>query len=154
MKRLKLTLALIFGLAIAPSIALAHQVETNYQLKSDTLEIQSVFSTGEAFESAQIIVYSPQNPDQPWLEAKTDQNGEFMFNPDPAIAGDWKVEIGEDSHWDRLIIPVTEGEIKIDEIAYLPDTHIHEHYDLANQFLFTLIAVGGIVGFKVLSRKF
>jgi nickel transport protein len=153
-KGLNSTIALILGLSLFPSIASAHQIEVNYQLKSNALEIQSVFSTGEVFDAAKVVVYSPENPDQPWLETTTDQNGEFLFQPDPSITGNWAVEIGEDSHWDRLIIPVKQETIEVQKIARVEVDHPHEHYNLANQFLIGAIAVGGVMGLRILRQKF
>jgi nickel transport protein len=153
MKNLKFILGLLLGLSLSPTVALAHQVETNYFLQSKGLELKSIFSNGDAFKNAKIVIYSPENSEQPWLEGQTDQNGDFLFTPDPTINGNWTIEIGEDNHWDRLVIPVNQGNIETDEIAYSPNHEPHEHYSLADQFLIGLIALGGVMGVKIFTRR-
>lgn len=156
LKQLNLTLAGILGLVLTPQIVFAHSLETNFRLQSNALELQSVLSNGETLKDAKVVIYAPNDRENPWFEGKTDANGEFEFNPDPAIAGNWSVEIGEDDHWDRLIIPVNQQGIEMNEISEVPETPAHEHYSIAsinNQFMITAIALGVGIGFSALTRK-
>lgn len=146
-------LTLLFGLAIAPKAVFAHAVETNYQMIADSLEIQSTFGTEEVFPNAPIVVYSPDNPTEPWLEGTTDAEGKFVFNPDPSIAGEWSIEIGEDSHWDRLTIPVDDRGIDLDEIGRLDEPPAHHHRYFANPFMIAAVALGTGIGGRLLGRK-
>jgi nickel transport protein len=154
MKQLKLTLAVILGLVICPKIVSAHAIETNFQLQSNALKIQSSFSNGEVYPDAKVVIYSPNDADHPWFEGRTDQNGEFKFNPDPTIAGNWSIEIGEDNHWDRLIVPVDNKGVEFELISQLKPSRPHEHYDVASQFLIGAISLGTGIGFSFVSRKF
>ncbi|MGD1852234.1 MAG: hypothetical protein ACFCBU_17150 [Cyanophyceae cyanobacterium] len=107
-------------LAVLPSVAHAHAITTDYRLlpeRVNTLEIQSTFSEIESFPNAPVVVYSPNNPDQPWMTGTTDENGKFNFQPEPGVTGVWSVEIGEDSHWDQLDIPVGNRGIELDQIS-------------------------------------
>ena len=156
LKQLSKIFALALGLVITPKIVLAHAIQTNYLLESDTLEIQSVFGAIEESPNpnAQVTIYAPNNPEQPWLETQTDGNGEFSFKPDFELQGEWAVEIGDGNseHWDRIIVPITDQGIDYIEISDLPSDD-HQHYDLANPVLITLIGLSGAIGLKLLTRK-
>ncbi|NET05127.1 MAG: DUF4198 domain-containing protein [Symploca sp. SIO2B6] len=152
-KQLIFTLSLLLALVAYPIKASAHSLETDYQLKSNALEIQATFSNGEPFPDAAIVVFSPDDPTHPWLEARTDENGKFIFNPEQALAGDWSIEIGEDSHWDNIIVPVSDRGISLEEISYLDKHDSDHHYHLTNQFIVLGIALGGGLSSRFLSRK-
>jgi len=150
--------ALLLSIVSLPKVALGHAVETDFQSMSDRLEIQSMFSTGEAFEGAPVVVYAPNDPTTPWLETTTDENGQFVFQPDPSIPGEWSIEIGEGGHWDNLIVPVGDAGIQSENISYLDGQPYHTHnpnriahrHILAGVLGVTL--VGGIGG-GILRRK-
>ena len=113
-------IASLLGIGLFPSVAHAHAITTDYRLlpeRSNTLEIQSTFSEVESFPGAPVVVYSPENPDQPWILGTTDEEGKFSFQPEPGVTGIWSVEIGEDSHWDQLNVPVGDRGIELDQIS-------------------------------------
>ena len=158
MKKLVFGSVLLLGLVVNPGRAFAHAIETDYQLLIDTfamqtLEIQSVFSTGEVFPNAPVVVYSPEDPDTPWLEGTTDESGKFIFNPDPTMAGEWSVEIGEDSHWDRLQIPVSDRGIDFDAISYIDGHRPHLHHPFTDQLVVAGAAICSALGGQFLGRK-
>ena len=119
MKKLSLIgLALISSLVIPLEKASAHMVETDYLLSPDNgLAIDVNFSTGEPLADAPVKIYSPDNLEEPWMEGRTDENGEFSFKPDQERKGEWTVEIGEFSHADYLSVPVESDGIQIDNIS-------------------------------------
>ncbi|NJN76088.1 MAG: hypothetical protein HC796_07650 [Synechococcaceae cyanobacterium RL_1_2] len=88
MKKLPLTLLVLSILGFFAPNASAHMLETNYALKLDSLELEANLSNGEALSGGKIVVYAPNNPDTPWLEASTDEQGKFVFSPDPRIKGE------------------------------------------------------------------
>lgn len=108
-----LALGLVLGL---PTKVFAHAVQTNFVMTSD-LELQSVFSTGEPFQQAEVKVFAPNNPNEPWLQGTTDEKGNFSFKPDPSIPGNWEVQIGEGGHADYLTVPVTEQGVDEKQIS-------------------------------------
>ena len=59
---------------------------------------------GEPMALAQVAVYSPENPDQPWATGQTNQEGEFEFSPDSA--GNWDVVIRQAGHGTSVSVPV------------------------------------------------
>ncbi|MBP0012662.1 MAG: carboxypeptidase regulatory-like domain-containing protein [Roseofilum sp. SBFL] len=150
--------AVLLSIVSLPKVALAHSVETDYQSMSDRLEIQSMFSSGEAFEGAPVVVYAPNDPTTPWLETTTDENGEFVLQPDPSIPGEWSVEIGEGGHWDNIIVPVSGEGIESENISYLEGHpyHTHNRNRIANRYILAGVVgvtlVGGIGG-GILRRK-
>jgi nickel transport protein len=120
MKKLPLTLLVLSVLGLFAPNASAHMLETNYALKLDSLELEANLSNGESLSGGKIVVYAPNNPDTPWLEASTDEQGKFVFRPDPTIEGDWSIEIGEDSHWDNIIVPVDDMGIELEAVSSVP----------------------------------
>ncbi len=156
MKSILTLSAVLLSLVSLPKVALAHSVETDFQSMSNRLEIKSMFSTGEAFENAPVVIYAPNNPTQPWLEAKTDANGEFVFQPDPSIPGEWSIEIGEGGHWDQIIVPVNEQGIESEKVGYRDGHPYHTHNPIANRYILTGVvgvAIIGGVGSGLLRRK-
>lgn len=129
----------LLSLVLFPAPTLAHSVQTDYQMESDALQLQSTFSTGEAFGDAPVTVYAPNDSTRPWLQGTTDRQGNFSFQPDPKLVGEWSVEIGsvDADHGDMLTVPVSERGIEIDAISQNPYDAPHK---LARQVL-----VGGAV---------
>ncbi len=107
-----------------PAKVLAHAVETNYQLSSQ-LELQTVYSSGEPLQQAEVIVYAPNDPSKPWLVGKTDEQGKFSFLPDSSIPGDWSVEIHQEGHEDYLTVPVTNQGVDVNNISEGNGKDIH-----------------------------
>jgi nickel transport protein len=104
-----------------PGAAAAHSVQTDYLISSQSeMDLAVTFSTGEAFEKAPVKIYAPNNPTKPWLEGKTDAQGRFAFKPDPALKGDWRLEVGvvnTGDHGDILTVPVGEKGIESKRIS-------------------------------------
>ena len=104
-----LPVLLILTLALGcPQAALAHSVETDYTVSDrfDRLDLQAKFSTGEPFQDAPVKIYAPGNLEEPWLEGTTDLEGQFAFQPEPSIQGEWTLQVGQFDHADILQIPV------------------------------------------------
>ncbi|MCU0526600.1 MAG: hypothetical protein MUF72_17455 [Elainella sp. Prado103] len=128
-KTLLFSMTVLLSCWLLPAPAFAHTVQTDYQLVADGLQVQSTFSTGEAFQGAIVKVFAPNQSDQPWLEGTTDVDGKFSFQPDQAIAGEWSVEIGEGDHGDILSVPVNAQGVDVEAISQAPDLP-HVHSDL------------------------
>lgn len=141
MRQFLIILAVLVSLLGFPESAFAHSVETNYHLQADLLEIEAVFSTGEAFEDADVVVHPPSESDIPEIQGLTDQEGKFIFEPDYSIVGDWSVEIGEGSHWDKLVIPVSDRGIDVDAISQTHYDLPHYHFNFGRQLAVVEIAL-------------
>lgn len=148
---------LLFGLFLFPQPASAHLVETYYSAKDNSLEIQALFSTGELFNGADVIIHPPSNSNYLEIHGFTDEEGKFVFHPDYSVPGVWSVEIGdemEDNHWDMLTVPVTERDIQIEAISHVDlDIREHHHYNFASQIAISAIALTCGICVQLFRRK-
>jgi nickel transport protein len=85
---------------------LAHGVAIEYRA-TQAYEIQAAYDTGAPMVDAQVAIYSPDEPSEPWLTGTTDAEGRFIFSP--SRAGHWEVQIRQAGHGDVLVIPVADG---------------------------------------------
>lgn len=53
---------------------------------------------------AQVVVYSPDNSEQPWTTGQTNEAGKFEFSPD--AVGNWEVVIRQAGHGTTVSVPV------------------------------------------------
>ncbi|MGF1496695.1 MAG: carboxypeptidase regulatory-like domain-containing protein [Elainellaceae cyanobacterium] len=107
MKRtLLIPLLLWAGVALAPR-AIAHGTQIEYRT-TQALEVQASYDTGKPMANAQVVVYAPDNPAEPWLTGTTDEQGRFTFTPDPSLPGQWDVQVRQAGHGDIVSIPLGE----------------------------------------------
>lgn len=93
---------LCFGVAQA---AFAHGVKLTQQPTS-AIEIQAAYDSGTPMVNAQVNVYAPDNPASPWRVGVTDDQGVFVFVPDPQKSGYWEVQVRQAGHGGVVSIPV------------------------------------------------
>ncbi|MGK7957663.1 MAG: hypothetical protein AB4063_20760 [Crocosphaera sp.] len=124
MKKLIFAVPILLGVLGISSKSMAHTMFTNYLL-NDKLEFQTTYSTDEVAANAEVYVYAPNNFDEPWLEARTDEEGRFAFLPDTSIPGDWEVQIIDEGHGEVLIVPVTEDGVDYENISYELKQDLH-----------------------------
>jgi nickel transport protein len=97
---------------VAP--ALAHGAKLEYQ-PINGIEIQARYDSGDPMKAAQVNIYAPDNPTEPWLTGTTDDAGHFIFTPDPSRPGNWEVMVRQAGHGDVLAIPVAaDGRLAVD----------------------------------------
>ncbi len=90
-----------------PQPGQAHGVVIQHQpVAAQTIVAQ--YEAGKPMANAQVTVYAP-NGDSPWLQGTTDQDGRFLFTPDPAQPGDWQVRVRQAGHGGIITIPVQAG---------------------------------------------
>ena len=77
-------------------VAWAHGVQI--KVNSAAIEIQATYSNGQPLREAQVQVYSPNDPKQPWLSGTTDRDGHFSFAPDTNQPGNWNVSVRQAGH--------------------------------------------------------
>ena len=53
---------------------------------------------------AHVVVYRPENPEEPWTTGQTNETGEFVFSPD--APGNWDVVIRQAGHGTSVSVPV------------------------------------------------
>lgn len=123
-------LILLFSLFILcgfSDAALAHAIETDYafDLIRSELAFTSTFSNGEAVAGAEVKIYAPNSPEQPWAEAVMDEQGNFSFLPDTSMPGEWKIQIKQEGHEDIWVIPVNQNQIEFDKISRTDQSDLH-----------------------------
>ncbi|MDY6796644.1 MAG: carboxypeptidase regulatory-like domain-containing protein [Actinomycetota bacterium] len=100
-------LLLILG---APE-AMAHGVAISYTT-SEGIEIAACYDNGEPMSEAQVTVYAPGEPSDPWLTGTCDEEGKFFFVPDTELPGTWEVKVRQAGHGDIISIEVEEGAVE------------------------------------------
>ena len=116
-------------------------MQTNFNF-IDELEFQSVYSSGEPAKKAKVIIYAPNNPDEPWMVGETDEEGRFSFLPDNSIPGEWEVEFEQEGHGDILTVPVNEKGVDFNNISQEDNTDIHYSSMPLNPLSSLLITAG------------
>ena len=102
--------------------ALAHGTVIELSVvNADTVAILAEFDTGEPMSEAQVIIYAADNPREAWLTGVADQNGEYSFELDTSIAGQWSVAVRTAGHGDiRYLYVANNGSIELEEISERP----------------------------------
>lgn len=77
--------------------AAAHGALVEYR-QVPGLVIEARYESGQPMAGAQITVYAPDNPTEPWLTGTGDQDGHFSFVPDPQLSGTWTVQARQAGH--------------------------------------------------------
>lgn len=96
-------LCFVVGLSLSPSVAQAHAAIMKYKI-APAISLEAMYEGGEPMAQAQITVYAPDNPADPWLMGKTDEKGRFTFTPDQTITGEWAVQARQAGHGAMLHI--------------------------------------------------
>ena len=109
-------LLLALGLATTAS---AHGVKLAYKINM-VIEITAAYDTGEPMGGAQVAVYAPDDPTTPWLTGVCDENGRFIFMPDPSKPGTWDVQVRHMGHGGMIHIPIGEGVATSGGTGYTP----------------------------------
>lgn len=103
------TLLLTFSLA---ATAYAHGVVITYTLKANgQVELQAEFDTGERMANAQVTIYSPEDPLNPWLTGTADAEGRYVFVIDPEMPGIWDIQYRKAGHGDIVHLQLEAGMI-------------------------------------------
>lgn len=100
----------LLALAGTASTAFAHGVSITYTA-SQTLvvEIDAAFDNGEPMAEAQVSVYAPNNPTQPWMRGITDAQGHFTFVPNQSLPGTWEVTVRQSGHGGTMYVEVSDN---------------------------------------------
>lgn len=112
------TVALVIKMAVAFAFALivyasseevsAHGVDLEYY-ERNAIEIIAHYDTGEPLAEAQVAVFAPGSPAEPWLTGQCDESGRFYFVPDPQMPGLWEVQVRQAGHGGLIRIEVGEN---------------------------------------------
>jgi len=98
----------LLALLLAPAMTVrAHGAHIEYTINM-TVEIVAAYDTGTPMAGGQVTVYAPDDPATPWLEGVCDEDGRFVFTPDPTKPGTWDVQVRQAGHGDMVHIPIGE----------------------------------------------
>lgn len=81
---------------IAPLPALPHAALIEAEA-AQAIRLHAFYDTGEPMAEAQVIVFAPDTPSEPWARGTTDAEGRFVFVPGPE-AGRWTVQVRQAGH--------------------------------------------------------
>jgi nickel transport protein len=99
-----LALLLILGTS---TTAYAHGAKIDYTVNM-TIDIVAKYDTGEPMGGAQVVVYAPDDPSNPWLTGVCDDEGRYSFTPDTSMPGTWSIQVRQSGHGDIVHIPIGE----------------------------------------------
>ena len=87
-----------FGIAVcvSPLSALSHAALIEAET-AQAIRLHALYDTGAPMSHAQVIIYAPDDPGNPWGRGVTDRDGRFEFIPD-ATAGRWSVQVRQSGH--------------------------------------------------------
>ncbi|MDY7020088.1 MAG: carboxypeptidase-like regulatory domain-containing protein [Cyanobacteriota bacterium] len=77
--------------------ASAHGVKIEHRT-TQSIEINAQYDTGKPLSNAQVTIYAPNDPTTPWQQGQTDEQGNFVFIPDPTQTGYWDVKVRQAGH--------------------------------------------------------
>lgn len=96
-------------LIMLPLTAAAHGVEISSSAVSG-VEITALYDSGQPMSGAQVSIFTPDDPLEPWLTGLCDEQGKFFFVPDYSRPGLWEVMVRQAGHGDLIRIEVTGSE--------------------------------------------
>lgn len=94
-----------------------HGAEIEYT-KSTAYKITAEFDSGKPMSNAQIIIYAPDNPKEPWEVGKSNEEGVYLFTPDTSKKGQWFIQARLASHGASINIDIDESTLVSDTSGY------------------------------------
>ncbi|MBN1433221.1 hypothetical protein JW921_00570 [Candidatus Fermentibacterales bacterium] len=89
--------------------AQAHGARILWEADGPVVRIEALYDDGTPMAGAQVIVYSPADPSEPWLHGATDDTGRFCFEPDDREAsGTWDVQVRQAGHGDIVHVDLVD----------------------------------------------
>lgn len=148
----KIILSSLIGLSATFGIATdawGHAVQTDYFVDlfaaELSLELTATYSSGEPMQEAQVLVYAPNEQATPWLTSETDASGNFTFEPDESLPGEWRIEFKKEGHQDMLLVPVDDRGIDYINITQTENRDVHYAGGLASVAIGVLALASGLV---------
>ncbi|MGA1284095.1 MAG: hypothetical protein ACO34J_08545, partial [Prochlorothrix sp.] len=91
-------LGLLWGMVLGPiEPAFGHGARIDYTIQPQ-INLVARYDSGEPMATAEVTIYSPANPTEPWQTLTTDPEGQFNFTPDPSQPGEWAVKVRSAGH--------------------------------------------------------
>ena len=148
-KRIVFLISIMLGLVLGQvQPASAHGVDMSYESKS-VIDVAAQYDNGEPMSEAQVSIFSPDNPAEPWETGVMDQKGHYMFTPDPGKPGTWDVQVRKAGHGAMIHIAVG-GEENADASA--PDT-ASTGFGMEQKAVMAACVIWGLVGTGLYFRR-
>jgi nickel transport protein len=106
-KKITSLLLVSFILIINSITVYAHGTKIEYKANLN-YEIQAMFDDGTPMTEAQVIIYTPDEPTNPWKKDFCDEKGKYIFNPDIEKVGIWTIQVRKAGHGGLINIPIGE----------------------------------------------
>lgn len=106
MRNLPILLLLLMFFALSPSVVQAHGAESRVEIDGSTITVTALYDTGETMSEAQIVIYTPDDPQNGWLAGVADTDGVYRFDLDNTLEGRWAVSIRTAGHGEILYLDV------------------------------------------------
>ncbi len=103
----KITLVSFFSLLnllILQPNTQAHGIKITPEI-NQAISLQAEYESGLPMQQAQVIVYAPNQPNKPWMQGMTNQDGKFIFIPDGKLSGNWQIKVSQAGHGNIINIP-------------------------------------------------
>ena len=123
---------------------LAHGARITYQ-ETRGIKITAIYDQGDPMTDAQVVIYAPADPTNPWLKGETDAQGHFSFVPDFNQVGNWDIKVRQAGHGALISIPITAdstSDVATNSVTPQPDSS----YTLRQKILMSVSGVWGFVG--------
>ncbi|PSO48516.1 MAG: hypothetical protein BRC33_09490 [Cyanobacteria bacterium SW_9_44_58] len=142
--RWQLFLSLAVSLLSTPP-ALAHGVAIAHR-QTSAIEIRATYDNGDPMSNAQVVVYAPNNPAEPWLKGTTTEKGTFAFVPDRKMQGAWDVKVRQSGHGDLISIPVENAETASSQQTQAGNRWQGGNYTPLQKAIMAALGVWGFIG--------
>lgn len=104
----KIMLIMLIVLLLFKINVFAHGALIEYEIK-ESYYIQALYDTGKPMPFAQIIIYAPNNIEEPYEVGKSNENGEYSFTIDKNIKGVWTIQARLVGHGTSMNILVNDN---------------------------------------------
>lgn len=78
---------------------------------SQAISVQAEYDSGLPMQQAQVIVYAPNQPTEPWIKGMTNKEGKFIFIPDSKLSGNWQIKVSQAGHGNIINVPYFSSKI-------------------------------------------
>lgn len=134
----------------------AHGSNITYKT-TKAVEITAKYENKTPMREAQVVIYAPDNPAQPWLKGMTNEEGKFTFIPNRKITGNWSIKVRLAGHGTMINIPIESSEIEnSNEIKKLNISNQNNNPNLTTlqKLMMSLTGIWGLIGTALFfSRK-
>lgn len=81
------------------------------------ITVTAAYDTGELLDDAQVAIFAPDAPAEPWQTGATDTDGEYTFTPDYDNEGFWAVQVRKAGHGGLVNIELDSSMAPADDAA-------------------------------------